>query len=200
MGAYTPVSIGSADLLRMVSSDVIEPTLATLDSMGARYRGFLYAGLMISSDGAPSVVEFNCRMGDPEAQVVLPAINEDLLGPMWSIASGDWSPGQAVIEAARAAVTTVLAAPGYPEAPRKGAAIQLPAAIEDDALLFHAGTKIEGGALRVSGGRVLCATGFGEDVAAAAAASRRLADAVEFEGKVFRRDIAWREVARARAT
>jgi phosphoribosylamine--glycine ligase len=156
---------------------------------------------MIQPDGSPAVIEFNCRFGDPEAQVVLPVADGDLLAHLASIGTGEaWRPAGRRIAARRAAVTTVLAAPGYPEAPEKGAAIELPSAVADDAVLFHAGTKRDpDGTLRVSGGRVLCATGFGPDVAAAARASRRLADQVVFPGKVLRRDIAWREVARAGA-
>ena len=101
---------------------------------------------------------------------------------------------------AGAAVTTVLAAPGYPESPQKGNAITLPPTLPPDTILFHAGTNDSDGTLRVSGGRVLCATGLGPDVPTALAASQQLAEAVEFEGKVFRRDIGWREIARAGAS
>jgi phosphoribosylamine--glycine ligase len=145
------------------------------------------------------VVEFNCRLGDPEAQVVLPAMDGDFAAQCWAVASGEaWRPAERRMPARRAAVTTVLAARGYPEAPLKGAEITLPRALPDDAVLYHAGTtRDSAGVLRTNGGRVLCATGFGATVAAAAAASRRLADQVEFEGKVLRRDIGWREVARS---
>jgi phosphoribosylamine--glycine ligase len=199
MGAYTPVSIATPDLLDRAEREVIVPTLRGLAAAGAPYRGVLYAGLMIQPDGSPAVIEFNCRFGDPEAQVVLPVADTDLLADLASIAAGEaWRPAAGRIAARQAAVTTVLAAAGYPEAPEKGGAITLPAGSTDDAVLFHAGTKRDdAGTLRVSGGRVLCATGFGPDVAAAARASRRLADQVSFPGRVVRRDIAWREVARA---
>lgn len=199
MGAYSPVSFANSELLDRVDSEVITPTLHAMATAGARYRGFLYAGLMISPAGNPSVVEFNCRMGDPEAQAVLPILGEDLLEHMGSIASGGtWKPREKRLAASGAAVTTVLAAPGYPDAPRKGAEITLPESVEANAVIFHAGTKLDdAGTLRVSGGRVLCATGFGPSVESAAAASRALAETIDFEGKVFRRDIAWREVARA---
>jgi phosphoribosylamine--glycine ligase len=201
MGAYTPVSVATPALLDRVEREVLRPTLAGLARAGAAYRGVLYAGLMIQRDGSPAVIEFNCRFGDPEAQVVLPVGDHDLLADLASIASGEaWRPAARRVAARRAAVTTVLAAPGYPEAPRKGAVITLPPppSTGDDAVLFHAGTaRGPDGILRVAGGRVLCATGFGPDVATAAEASRRLADQVAFAGKVWRRDIAWREVARA---
>ena len=199
MGAYSPVSFATPELLDRVASEVIAPTLEIMAESGARYRGFLYAGLMISPTGDPSVVEFNCRMGDPEAQVVLPILGENLLEHIGSIASGDpWDPGEKRLAASGSAVTTVLAAPGYPDAPQKGAEITLPDSVDTNAVIFQAGTKFDDdGILRVSGGRVLCATGFGPSVEAAAAASRALAETIDFEGKVFRRDIAWREVARA---
>lgn len=202
MGAYSPVGFVDDVLLDHIDSQVIDPTLAEMAKRGAPYRGVLYVGLMISSDGRPSVVEFNCRFGDPETQVVLPVMSEDLLEHLWPIASGEnWSPSPNRIRAGRAAVTTVLAAPGYPDSPRKGGAITLPEETPSDTILFHAGTTAdEEGALRVAGGRVLCATGIGPDVQSALESSRRLAAAVEFEGKVLRTDIGWREIARAGAT
>jgi phosphoribosylamine---glycine ligase len=199
MGAYTPVSFATPELLDRVEREVLLPTLRALVARGAPYRGVLYAGLMIAPDGSPSVVEFNCRLGDPEAQVVLPVADGEFPSYCWAIAADEpWRPATRRLPARGAAVTTVLAAPGYPERPAKGAAITLPDTLPDDAILFHAGTTRDAaGTLRTSGGRVLCATGFGATVAAAAEASRRLADQVQFEGKVLRRDIGWREVARA---
>jgi phosphoribosylamine--glycine ligase len=200
MGAYTPVTLATPPLLDRVTREVIQPTLRALDAAGCRYQGVLYAGLMIASDGSPSVVEFNCRFGDPEAQVVLPVADTDLAGHLWAIASGEaWRPPP-VILARQAAVTTVVAAAGYPETAVKGAPITLPEP-EPDVLLFQAGTaRDHAGQLRAAGGRVLCATGFGASVADAAAASRRLAERVAFDGCQFRRDIAWREIGRAGVT
>lgn len=201
MGAYSPVSVAGPDLLDRIRSEVVAPTLRRMAVTGAPYKGFLYAGLMIDESGAPSVIEFNCRMGDPEAQVVLPLLREDIMEHLWAVAEGgSWTPSTNRLEAGGAAVTTVLAAAGYPESPQKGATIRLPAETPENTQLFHAGTRDEGGTLTVSGGRVLCATGFGPDVGSAAEASRHLADAIDFDGKVFRRDIAWREVARAGAS
>jgi phosphoribosylamine--glycine ligase len=201
MGAYTPVSIATPALLDRVEREVLLPTLRELASRGAPYQGVLYAGLMIAPDGAPFVVEFNCRMGDPEAQVVLPAMDGDFAAESWAVASGGaWRLAARRLVARRAAVTTVLAARGYPESPVKGAAITLPALVPDDAVLYHAGTaRDSAGVLRTNGGRVLCATGFGGTVKEAAEASRQLADQVRFEGKVLRRDIGWREIQRASA-
>ncbi len=201
MGAYAPVSSASSGMLQQVVDDIIAPVLLRLAESGAPYRGILYAGIIVPPTGQPHVLEFNCRFGDPEAQVVLPVIDGDLAEHMWRIAAGEpWHPEQVQCAALRAAVTTVLASPGYPVAPVVGAAITLPAELPPDTLVFHAGTaRDDEGALRTSGGRVLCATGLGVDVPTAANRSRRLAEAITFEGKVFRRDIAWREVARAGA-
>ena len=202
MGAYAPVSIATDILLERIDKEVIKPTLRELADRGTPYRGVLYAGLMVSKEGDPSVVEFNCRFGDPEAQVVLPIASQGLADQLWSIASGErWAHPQPIAaQPLRVAVTTVMAAPGYPEAPQKGATITLPSELPSDTVLFQAGTDDADGTLRVSGGRVLCATGIGPDVPTALAASHRLVDAVEFEGKVFRRDIGWREIARAGAS
>jgi phosphoribosylamine--glycine ligase len=144
------------------------------------------------------VVEFNCRLGDPEAQVVLPAMDGDLAALFWGVASGErWQPAERRLQARRAAVTTVLAAKGYPDAPVKGTQITLKPQVSADSFLYHAGTIRDAqGVLRTAGGRVFSATGFGKTVAQAAEASRRLAERVEFEGKVWRRDIGWREAAR----
>ena len=202
MGAYTPVSIASDQLLHRIDTEVLQPVLAHLANTGAPYSGVLYAGIMVSSTGSPMALEFNCRFGDPEAQVVLPVAPDDLAEHIWKIAAReDWHPPQRVTTTDRAAVTTVLAAPGYPASPTAGAEINAPSHLPDDTILFHAGTKRDdSGRLRTSGGRVLCATGLGPDVSTAATRSRELAEAVDFEGKVYRKDIAWREVARAGAT
>ncbi|HEX9726912.1 MAG TPA: phosphoribosylamine--glycine ligase [Gemmatimonadales bacterium] len=202
MGAYTPVAIATPALMARVEREVLMPTLRAMSERGSPYRGVLYAGLMVSTAGDPSVVEFNCRFGDPEAQVVLPLAGDDLGDHLWRIARREaWSPRSSMVATPRAAVTTVLAARGYPASPDTGAAIDVPAELPPDTVLFHSGTaRDDDGTLRVAGGRVLCATGFGPDVASAAATSRRLAAMVRFEGMQYRRDIAWREVARAGAS
>ncbi len=197
MGAYSPVSIATYELLTTIRDTVIDPTLRALAEDGSMYKGLLYAGIMVTPDGEPRVVEFNCRFGDPEAQVVLPMARRMLAEHMWAIAAGEaWTP-KPVDYGPRAALTTVLAASGYPDAPKKGAVIQVPDQIPEDTFLFHAGTSLSGSELTVSGGRVLCATGLGQTVADAHRKSVALAESVSFEGKVFRRDIGWREEARA---
>ena len=200
MGAYTPVSLATPALLDRVEREILLPTLGAMAQRGCPYRGVLYAGLMVAADGAPSVVEFNCRFGDPEAQVVLPVADADLSALLWTIAATEPWDLPSRIAARRAAVTTVLAASGYPDAPRKGTPIRIPDDLGPDALVFHAGTADADGTLRTAGGRVLCATGLGDTVEQAAEVSRSLAERVTFEGRQFRRDIAWREIQRAGAT
>ncbi len=204
MGAYCPVSLATPELLERVASQVFRPTLKALADAGAPYRGVLYAGLMIREhDSSPAVIEFNCRFGDPEAQAILAATPSGLLPVLRMVAEGGWMPGGLKLGGTRkAAVTTVLAADGYPGAPRSGAEIRIPKGLESatDVLVFHAGTTLDDqGKLRVSGGRVLSVTAVGADVAAAAARSREAAEAVSFEGKQFRRDIGWREIERAKS-
>lgn len=200
MGAYCPVSIASPELLSRVADQIIRPVLRALRAEGAPYKGTLYAGLMISSSGAPSVVEFNCRFGDPEAEAILPVLPDGILPVLRLVAEGGWMPAGARLgHAVAAAVTTVLAAEGYPDAPKRGAEISIPADLEAaaDVLVFHAGTAADGqGRLRVAGGRVLAVTATAPTVAAAAARSREAAQRIHFEGKQYRRDIGWREIAR----
>ncbi len=200
MGAYSPVSIASDKLLTRVADEVFTPTLKALRDMGASYRGLLYAGLMLRSDGSMAVIEFNCRFGDPEAQAILPVLPGGLLPVLRMVAEGGWMPpGHRFGDARGVSVTTVLAAEGYPERPKLGAAISIPPELEADPTLhvFHAGTsRGPDGVLRVAGGRVLAVTATAATVGEAAGKSRAAAEAIRFEGKQFRRDIAWRETAR----
>jgi phosphoribosylamine--glycine ligase len=202
MGAYTPVGIATDELLDRVRKEVFEPVLREVAAQGSPYEGVLYAGLMILPDGTPSVLEFNARFGDPEAQVLLPALSAGFTQHLVAIANRSWNPNKTVLAPERAAVTTVLAARGYPDDPEKGVAIVLPPpeAFGDDVIVFHAGTfRDPDGRLRTSGGRVLTVTGLGTDVPLAAQASRAAAERIMFEGKTWRRDIAWREIQRAGA-
>jgi phosphoribosylamine--glycine ligase len=202
MGAYCPVSVATPALLRRVAAEIIAPTLRALKAEGAPYRGVLYAGLMIRPDGSPAVIEFNSRFGDPEAQAILTAMPSGVLQVLRLIAEGGWMPsGTAIGDARHATVTTVLAAEGYPDAPVVGAEISIPADLEaaGDVLLFHAGTAQDpDGRLRVAGGRVLGVTAVAPTIAEAAQRSRVAAESIHFEGKQFRRDIGWRELARNR--
>ena len=195
MGAYSPVALATPDLLERVKGEVLEPTLEQMQRQGTPFSGVLYAGLMIDSDGAPWVVEFNCRLGDPEAQVVLPLISSGLTDAFLNVAQGN-PPGTLSISGS-AAVTTVLASRGYPDAPEKGAAIMLPERQPDGVIVFHAGTtRGADGILRAGGGRVLTTTAVATSFTEAQRLSREAAEAVRFDGKIFRRDIGWREAAR----
>ncbi|MCH9014463.1 MAG: phosphoribosylamine--glycine ligase [Gemmatimonadetes bacterium] len=196
MGAYSPVSIATPNLLERIEAEVLRPTISAMAARGTPYRGVLYAGLMIGSDGSIKVVEFNCRFGDPEAQAVLPLLAQDFADQLWGVAAGENWTAPSLEAGTEAAVTTVVAATGYPDAPEKGAAISL----EDEpphTILFHAGTASESGALTVDGGRVFSATGLGGTVQEAHRRSLDLVGCIRFEGMVYRRDIAWREEDRA---
>jgi phosphoribosylamine--glycine ligase len=198
MGAYAPVSIATPGFVQGVVQRILTPTLDAMRAQGCAFTGLLYAGLMVTERG-PKVVEFNCRFGDPETQAILPLLRSSLLVPMRAIAEGgsirslsafSWEP--------RAAVTTVIAAAGYPGTVRSGDVITLPAE-RDGVTVFHAGTARNArGELVTAGGRVLAVTATADTLAAAQALSRETAEAVRFEGRQLRRDIAWRELARAR--
>jgi phosphoribosylamine---glycine ligase len=199
MGAYAPVGIATAELLERVRHDVLAPTLAALAQGGTVYQGVLYAGLMVTSDGTPYVLEFNCRFGDPEAQALLPLLPGVTL-ELAAIALGTWKPTRARLDVDRAAVATVLAAPGYPDKPELGAPISVPRDVEPGTLVFQAGTARDAdGTLRVQGGRVLAVTGLGATVLEAAQRSARGCELISFAGKTYRRDIGWREIRRGRA-
>jgi phosphoribosylamine--glycine ligase len=195
MGAYSPVSLATPALLDRVRREVLDPTLAEMRRRGTPFSGVLYAGLMIAPDGAPWVVEFNCRLGDPEAQVVLPLVAAGLTACLQRVADG--GPPLPLAVRPDAAVTTVLAAEGYPDAPSKGAAITIPGHLPEGVTVFHAGTtRDDGGVLRANGGRVLTVTAVAPTFAEAQRRSRAASAAIGFEGKVWRRDIGWREAAR----
>lgn len=197
MGAYAPVSIATPELVESVTRTILEPTLAALAEEGHPFRGLLYAGLMLTPEG-PRVVEFNCRFGDPETQVVLPLLESSLLDPIFRIARGESIAGADLRWRTGAAVTTVLAAAGYPDRYETGTPIRIPTEVAeaDDLLVFHAGTRREGERLVTTGGRVLAVTSVGADIESAAVRSRWGAERIRFEGKHFRREIAWREIER----
>lgn len=195
MGAYSPVALATPSLLDRATREILLPTLAELARRGAEFRGILYAGLMIAPDGALSVVEFNCRLGDPETQVVLPLVAAGFTAVCQAAAAGAALPPIAVTR--DAAVTTVLAARGYPDTPEKGAAITIPPDLDPGVTVYHAGTRLDAdGTLRVNGGRVLAVTAVAGTFAEAQALSRAAAERISFDGKQYRRDIGWREAAR----
>jgi phosphoribosylamine--glycine ligase len=199
MGAYSPVSLVEQmpGLIDEIVDRIARPTLAAMRARGTPFTGLLYVGAMLTADG-PKVVEFNCRFGDPETQAVLPAMSLDdsMADAMFRIARGDKLSGDSQFAASRAAVTTVLAAPGYPESARIGATIGFPP-LPRDVLVFHAGTKQRvDGSLVTAGGRVLAVTGVGATFDEAQSRSQKFAREIEFEGKQFRADIGWRELER----
>jgi phosphoribosylamine--glycine ligase len=195
MGAYAPVSIATPAVLGRVTDEVLLPTLRELERRGIGYRGVLYAGLMLHPDGTPNVVEFNCRLGDPETQAVLPLVRSGLLDLLDQAAHGESLRHLDVRDSA--AVTTILAAGGYPDAPEKGAVITIAENLSPGVTVYHAGTRRrEDGALVVNGGRVLAVTAVAPTFRAAQAASRAAAEGIAFEGKQMRSDIGWREAER----
>jgi len=196
MGAYAPVSLATPELIAEARSRVFRPTLAALAADGCPFRGLLYAGLMLTERGI-RVVEFNCRFGDPETQVVLPLMSSSLLELLATVAEGGSLAGRAAKLREGAAVATVVASGGYPGSYARGKRIEIPAGLENDGLVvFHAGTELRGGELFTSGGRVLAVTALSHSFADAVQASRSGAAAIAFDGAFFRSDIGWREQAR----
>ncbi|MDX1395556.1 MAG: phosphoribosylamine--glycine ligase [Gemmatimonadota bacterium] len=193
MGAYSPAAPSDDEFIESVRETIADPVLGAMAEAGTPYRGFLYAGLMLTADG-PKVVEFNCRLGDPETQAVLPLTSSSLLEPLSAVARGEslgsWRPDAAT----GAALVTVLASAGYPESSDPGRDIRLPEVDPARARIYHAGTRLEGDRLVTAGGRVLAVTGLGPTLADAAAISREVAASIEFEGAHWRRDIGWHEL------
>jgi phosphoribosylamine--glycine ligase len=196
MGAYSPAPVVTAQVHARIMREVIEPTVRGLADDGMPFTGFLYAGVMIDASGAPRVIEFNVRFGDPEAQPVLARLKSDLtvlceaaLAGQLDTVQDEWDP--------RAALGVVIAAHGYPEEPRKGDAVEgLDRIGALPGKLFHAGTTVRDGKVVTAGGRVFCAVGLGATVQAAQRNAYTLVDAVRFDGAQARRDIGYRAVAR----
>ena len=197
MGAYSPAALVTPALHARIMREVIEPTLRGLALEGMSDTGFLYAGLMIAPDGTPNVLEFNCRLGDPEAQPLLMRLQSDLtllcqaaLGGRLDTAQAQWDP--------RVALGVVMAAAGYPESVRRGDVVEgLDSAARLPGKIFHAGTRLESGKVLTNGGRVLCAVGLGAGIGAAQRAAYALADSVHWPGVHYRRDIGHRALRMA---
>lgn len=197
MGAYGPVSISTPQLISEITDQILAPILAGMAEDGCPFRGLLYVGLMLTNDG-PKVVEFNCRFGDPETQVVLPMTSSSLLEPMLEIARGGSLAGHTLATRKGAALTTVLASGGYPGRYATEFPLHIPSDLEsDDVMVFHAGTARSETGLVTSGGRVLAVTALGVNLGEAAERSRTAAARIEFEGQQSRSDIGWRELARS---
>lgn len=196
MGAYSPAPVVTPDVHARVMREIINPTLAGMTADGLPYTGFLYAGLMIDGDGRPRVVEFNCRMGDPETQPIMMRLKTDLADLIEAAIAGKLDHTEAEWDR-RFALGVVLAAAGYPDSPRKGDAITgLPANELEDVHVFHAGTADEDGQVITAGGRVLCVTALGDNVRTAQKRAYEIADMIQFEGRQYRRDIGHRAIGR----
>ena len=190
MGAYSPVPLVTAELMTRIEQEILQPTLAALNQKGIDYRGVLYAGLMITPKGEPKVIEFNCRFGDPETQVVLPLLktplDEVLLAcveqRLEQLPPLEWKPGSAVC--------VVAASGGYPDAYEKGKAIAgISEANQQGAIVFHAGTKLKQDQIITDGGRVLGITALGDNFPQAIAIAYDALKSVQFAGMYYRRDI-----------
>ena len=199
MGAYSPAPVVTPNVHQRIMDEVIYPTVRGMKAEGHPYKGFLYAGLMIDSAGAPRVIEFNCRFGDPETQPIMLRMQSDLVALCQAAIDGkldqcssDWDP--------RAAVGIVLAAGGYPGSYSKGDAISGLSETETEGeKVFHAGTKLDGNQVVTSGGRVLCATALGNTVTEAQQRAYKLARKISWNGAFYRKDIAYRAIAREQA-
>ncbi|MFN2398017.1 MAG: phosphoribosylamine--glycine ligase [Gemmatimonadaceae bacterium] len=200
MGAYAPISIGNESVMNYAVEKIFLPVLDALRRLGRPFTGLLYGGLMLTPQGL-KVVEFNCRFGDPETEALLPLLESNLLEIATKIAVGERISEIVLSWQRRYSVATVLASQGYPNAPKRGAAITLPE-IREDVHLFHAGTSLSGdGRLVAAGGRVLAVTAVADSLERAQSESLRAAADIHFEGKQFRTDIGWRELERnARAS
>ncbi len=198
MGAYSPAPVLTAEMEARVMDEIIRPTVAAMAARGTPYSGVLFAGLMLTAQG-PQLIEYNCRFGDPECQVLMMRLESDLVELLLATAEGRLDQAAPPAFTDSTALTVVLAANGYPGTPQKGSPIALPMTPQD-AMLFHAGTALKEGALVSNGGRVLCATALGANVTQAQAAAYALVDQIAFPGGFCRRDIGWREVAREAQT
>ena len=188
MGAVSPVPFVSEALMKEVDETIIKPTVNGLKKDEITYEGFIYIGLILV-DGKPKVIEYNCRMGDPETQVVIPLLENDLVELFQHTGNGTLD--QAKIQKKdKTAVTVVVAANGYPESYPKGVAINN-LETNEDSIVFHAGTKMQDGQLVSSGGRVLAVTSFGNNIKETAQKSFDLAEKMDFEAKYFRKDIGY---------
>ena len=191
MGAYSPAPVVTPNVHARVMREIIVPTLAGMAREGMPFSGFLYAGLMIDAQGRPRTVEFNCRLGDPEAQVILMRLESDLAELLLHATDGTLDQVQPRWNR-RCALGVVMAAAGYPAAPRKGDAIAGLPPEAPDLMVFHAGTAREAGQLRASGGRVLCVTALGESVRLAQQRAYEGVQSIRFDGAQWRRDIGHR--------
>jgi phosphoribosylamine--glycine ligase len=199
MGAYSPAPVVTPELHARLMREVIQPTVAGMAADGIPYTGFLYAGVMIDAQGTPRVLEFNCRLGDPETQPIMARLKSDLVELLEHAVDGTLDQAHAEWDR-RTALCVVLAAHGYPESPRRGDAIrgldEVTAAAHPDVVVFHAGTAQEDERVVTAGGRVLGVTALGESVRQAQRAAYAAVGAIRFDGMQYRTDIGHRALAR----
>ena len=196
MGAYSPARVLTPALEKRALTEIVAPTVRAMAAAGTPYVGVLYAGLMLTADG-PKLIEYNCRFGDPECQVLMMRFSGDLAALMLAAAKGRLESAAPVVFAPAPALTVVMAANGYPGTPAKGGPIAgLDRAEATGAKVFHAGTALRDGALVANGGRVLNVTAMGDSVRAARDAAYAAVDSIHFPSGFCRRDIGWREIAR----
>ncbi|MEO7010049.1 MAG: phosphoribosylamine--glycine ligase [Caldimonas sp.] len=199
MGAYSPAPVVTPNVHARVMHEIVRPVLAGMAADGVPFSGFLYAGLMIDAQGRPRTVEFNCRLGDPEAQVLMLRLKSDLFELLMQATAGAHEPGLDRVELQwdrRAALGVVMAAHGYPLQPRAGDRIGGLPPPTDDALVFHAGTALRDGVVVTAGGRVLCVTALGDSVRLAQQRAYQVLGDVHFDGAQYRRDIGHRAIRR----
>jgi phosphoribosylamine--glycine ligase len=195
MGAYSPAPVVTPDVHARAMREVILPTIRGMEKDGIPFTGFVYAGLMIDAQGQVKTLEFNCRMGDPETQPIMARLKSDWVDVLWAATEAAGSKALADLELQwdrRTALGVVLAAPGYPLAPRVGGAITGIPKETDEVVVFHAGTQFHDGVLKTSGGRVLCVTALADTVKVAQARAYDAVRQIQFEGMQFRSDIGFR--------
>jgi len=197
MGAYSPAPVVTPTIHAKVMREVIQPALAGMEKDGTPYSGFLYAGLMITRDGRVRVLEFNCRLGDPETQPIILRLKSDLVTLIEHALAGTLDKAEAEWDR-RVALAVVMAAHGYPDDPRKGDVIHGLPAPEEDCHVFHAGTALNGKEVVVGGGRVLAVTALGGNVSAAQRRAYETVEKIRFDGMQFRRDIGHRALGARR--
>ena len=197
MGAYSPAPILTPELEAQVMATIIAPTVEMMAAKDMAYNGVLFAGLMLTDEG-PKLIEYNCRFGDPECQVLMMRYTGDLAALMLAVATGELADAPLPSFAPVTALTVVMAASGYPGTPQKGGAIRMGAMGGDTGLakIFHAGTAMAAGQLVANGGRVLNVTATGDTVTAARATAYAAIEHIDFADGFYRRDIGWREAAR----
>jgi phosphoribosylamine--glycine ligase len=195
MGAYSPAPVVTDEVYKRIMDEVIYPTVEGMAKEGHPYKGFLYAGLMINEEGAPKVIEYNCRFGDPETQPIMLRLQSDLVELCLSACKGELDQQDIAFDP-RPAVGVVLAAGGYPGSYNKGDEITGIPAATDNSKTFHAGTKLDGDKVVTAGGRVLCATAMGASVTEAQKEAYKAVNEIKWDGVEFRTDIAYRAIAR----